>query len=367
MLSFLKFKNNDKVNCEVFRVEFDKRHVHKYGNYFLYLPLEEQLIQLVKSKYYKEFIRINDEESDIISGKYYKTLIQENIIGDNDITIQWLTDRIKTFNSARSSIFAILLQISDLPYRLRKGNIVCCGVWFISKNPPMNLFLKCNGKHGSSYCIILGKAIPYGKGFTRIYCGDKHQRRSMKKYNGDCQKIVDDPNTEDVNGVKGSSIAQLLPIFHIIWSFPPDYLHSVTEGVTELFVDTWFDYANHVKAWYLGRYAGDIDNLLLRMKPPCAITRCPRSVTERALWNASEWKNFLLYYSLICFYHFCLKNIMNIRSYSCTVFRFFLQLKMNEDNFIAASAALRLFVLRIESLYGKEYMKYNVHILLHIP
>ena len=41
--------------------------------------------------------------------------------------------------------------------------------------------------------------------------------------------------------------------------------------------------------------------------------------------------------------------------------------KITEAEFTAASAAIRLFVLQVESLYGKQYMKYNVHILLHIP
>ena len=106
---------------------------------------------------------------------------------------------------------------------------------------------------------------------------------------------------------------------------------------------------------------------LLEIKPPCEITRCPRPITERALWKASELKNFLLYYSFICLKPFLPKKYYEHWLLLVYSIQIFLQLKISESEFNAASIAIRLFVLRIESLYGKEYMKYNVHILLHIP
>ena len=63
-------------------------------------------------------------------------------IGDDDITIQWFVDGIETFISSRLSIWAILFQVNELPYRSRKDNMLCCGICFASKKPPMNLFLK---------------------------------------------------------------------------------------------------------------------------------------------------------------------------------------------------------------------------------
>jgi len=48
---------------------------------------------------------------------------------------------------------------------------------------------------------------------------------------------------------------------------------------------------------YLGRKLLEIDNLLLKIKPPCAIKRLPRSLSTRKYWKASEWRSFLLFYS----------------------------------------------------------------------
>ena len=99
-----------------------------------------------------------------------------------------------------------------------------------------------------------------------------------------------------------------LPVFHIIYSFSPEFLHSVAEGVTKLVVGSKFDSKNHAENWYLGKKVDDVDNRLLNMKPPSELTRCPRSTKERALYKASEWKNFLIYYSLVCYKDLLPKN-----------------------------------------------------------
>lgn len=39
---------------------------------------------------------------------------------------------------------------------------------------------------------------------------------------------------------------------------------------------------------------------LTAIKPPDLITRVPRSIRERSYWKATEWKHWLLYYSLPC-------------------------------------------------------------------
>ncbi|XP_067212377.1 uncharacterized protein [Linepithema humile] len=84
-------------------------------------------------------------------------------------------------------------------------------------------------------------------------------------------------------------------------------------------------------------------------------------------FKANDWKYFLLYYSLIC-----LKDLMPqkyIKHWLLFVYslNIFSKTKIEEDELFKAKTALREFVLNVESLYGKEYMKYNVHLLLHIP
>ena len=93
----MKFEDSEVEKCEGCKVEFKKSEKHKNGHYFLYVPLKDQLILLVKSKYFIEFRKTSDEESDIINGDFYRILREHGNIGDNDITIQWFVDGIKTF------------------------------------------------------------------------------------------------------------------------------------------------------------------------------------------------------------------------------------------------------------------------------
>lgn len=412
----LYFEGTNTVICQTCSQEFSKQSLDKIGHYFLYLPIKEQLMDFCNSKYYKELRKIDEDISDVINGKYYQQLKKNNIIGENDISIQWNTDGIKTFNSSRPSIWAILIQINELPYRLRKNHIICCSIWFVSKKPPMNIFLRpfveelielhqvgmetttylhqnpirikvhtllapvdssarpsiqnihqYNGEFGCSYCLIPGESVPYGRGHTWVYSGDKHEGRSIAQHSRDCDKVVKNPTLENVNGVMGPSVVQLLPIFHIIWSVPPEYLHSVCEGVIQLITSQSFNSRNHQKPWYLGLVKKEFDEILLKIKPPSEITRCPKSIEERALWKGSEWKNFLLYYSLICFKPFMTKEHYQHWFLFVYSMQIFLKEKITDAEHTSAAKALRLFVLGVETSYGKEFMKFNVHILLHIP
>lgn len=413
----LKFKNSERTNCEKCNIEFNKSAVRKAGYYFLYSPLKDQLILLVQSKYFSNFREKNLEESDVINGKRYRILREKSIIGDNDITIQFNVDGINTFDSSQRSIWVILVQVNELPYRLRKEHMMCCGIWFDSKKPPMNLFLKyfinelselhktgfevipffqekkitikvhtilasadaparCamqnlkqyNGENGCNYCLHPGLNVPFGDGFHRVYPVDNHQGRTHKQHHKDVNSLKAQTKVKDINGVKGPSVIMLLLLFHILWSFPPEALHDIFEGVTKMFTDAFLDTKNHTKEWYLGKKIKEMNELLLSMKPPSEVTRCPRPINQRSSWKASEWKNFLLYYSLVCF-----QKMMQHKKYYQHWFSFvysvqiLMKTKITEPELAAASAALTLFVSQIESLYGIDFMSYNVHILLHVP
>ncbi|XP_071639254.1 uncharacterized protein [Temnothorax longispinosus] len=200
---------------------------------------------------------------------------------------------------------------------------------------------------------------------TRVYPGCVKEPRTLRQHEVDCEIAMQTRTTP--HGVKGPSVLMLLPVFDITSSFTLDYLHNGLLGVAKTFADAWFHSSNHEKDWYIGNKVDLIDEKLLRIKPPCEITRTPRSISERNLWKASEWKHFLLYYSLIC-----LQNVMPlqyVKHWFLFVFsmHIFLQEKISDVDVLTATRALEMFVLKIEDLYGLEYYKFNVHLLLHIP
>ena len=101
--------------------------------------------------------------------------------------------------------------------------------------------------------------------------------------------------------------------------------------------------------------------------PPCEINRTPRTLQDLLRFKASEFRNFLLHYSLPI-----LKNLLpndHYKHWSLLVYAIvkFNGSEITEAEHRSATNALRTFVFQVQDLYGEEFMKYNVHLLLHLP
>ena len=104
---------------------------------------------------------------------------------------------------------------------------------------------------------------------------------------------------------------------------------------------------------------------MLKIKPPCEITRTPQSITEH--YKAHDWKNFTLYYSIPCLDGLMPKKYIQHWHLFVYGLKIFLQPTVSDHDFQLAKRSIYKFVEEIESLYGKHFMRYNVHLLLHIP
>lgn len=80
-----------------------------------------------------------------------------------------------------------------------------------------------------------------------------------------------------------------------------------------------------------------------KILPPSKITRTLRLLEDLKRFKASEFRNFLLHYSLVI-----LKNLL-------------------PNAYYKNLSLLGYPITRVEDLYGEEFMKYNVHLLLHLP
>lgn len=414
----LKFENNLYSRCSDCKKVFNKSSLRADGKYFIQIPLREQLKNVLASPLFNKLKRNDNPNpstiSDVNSGTMYRLLQNRGVIADTDITLQWNTDGVQMFNSSTRAIWPIQISINELPYRDRKDNILLCGLWYGNEKPNMNLFLRpfideltdlhslgisfippgseeeitikvhtllspvdsvaraplqnvnqFNGKFGCSFCLNPGDRVPVGRGYARVYCGGEGSKRTKRFHESDAEKAI--ARGRPVRGVKGVSLAWFIPLFHIIASFPPEYMHSVLLGVVKTFTAAMLDSHNSAKRWYIGNKNETFDRILENIRPPCEIKRIPRCSKTLKLWKASEWKNFLLYYSLVCF-----KDLLPpqyFKHWFLLVFSIytFLQDKISEHEFSAAEAAMNKFVLQVEELYGKEFMKYNTHLLLHIP
>lgn len=84
------------------------------------------------------------------------------------------------------------------------------------------------------------------------------------------------------------------------------------------------------------------------------MTRVPWSLNQRRFWKASEWQNWLLYYSL-----FVLKGVLprNIYQHWLILVTFMLLLckeSITEDEVVRCEELEIEFVKRFETLYSKE-------------
>lgn len=87
MLYDIEFTDN-RMKCEVCTTIYKEKYLDKRNNYFMHIPLREQLIELVKTEDFAQFRKTKEMKSDIINGNIYCNLRSKNIIGDNDITLQ---------------------------------------------------------------------------------------------------------------------------------------------------------------------------------------------------------------------------------------------------------------------------------------
>ena len=168
-----------------------------------------------------------------------------------------------------------------------------------------------------------------------------------------------------VRGIKGVSV--LATSLDLVESVPVDYMHAVLEGVVRLLLRAWFDSENHREAFYLGRCGRQIDDLLLRQRPPHEFTHPPRSVlNHRNYWKASELRNWLLFYSLPILM-MCLPPLY-LHHYALLVsaIHILLQESLTTSQITAAELMLCDFVALLPELYGEHSCNMNAHLLTHL-
>lgn len=102
------------------------------------------------------------------------------------------------------------------------------------------------------------------------------------------------------------------------------------------------------------------------LSPPDSMLRLPRSVTCRKYWKASEFRNFLLYYSVPC-----LRGILPTEYYNHLLFLVhgiytLLKGSISIEELTTAHISVSTFHKQFQDLYGLRNMRYNLHLLNHI-
>ena len=200
---------------------------------------------------------------------------------------------------------------------------------------------------------------------------------NIKSYNGHHELRTNESFTENakeaectpgknVFGVKGLTWFSFLPWFDMVRGVAVDYMHCITLGIVKMIMSLWFDKSYKNEIFSIASEIGKVERRLISIKPPSYITRLPRSLSEVSHFKATEFKNFLLFYSLPCLYGILPDDMFH--HFSLLVYSIFLLLQENitPSDILACKRMLLEFVINIPVFYGERYMTSNVHLLLHL-
>lgn len=399
---------------------FEQKELEKKNSYFLRIPVKDQLLRKLNNASFRAKIN-RDSEEGVCGGEAMKNLRAEGLIRPNDITLQFNTDGVNAYESSNDSIWPIFVSINELPYLDRKKNLILTGLWFGDEEPKMNSFLDAfvhelidlhhngltlkngmkvkvhcligsadskaraklqgiqqhNGSHGCSYCLKESRThwltdtahVPIYEGPVgepRTY--DQHLKDAKENINPTKKPNKNNRKKNLIGGVKEVSILMLLPIFCIFRSFVPDYMHNVLLGVVRQYLFGWLSSVNSDKEFYINPEKAELLNQrLLRMMPPDEITRLPRDLSRRKKFKASEFRSFLLHYSIPCLMDILPYKYLQHWSLLVYAMGIYLQPKIDPRDWKSAKEALEEFVYQTYNLYPEEWFTFNVHLLLHVP
>lgn len=216
-----------------------------------------------------------------------------------------------------------------------------------------------NGYDGCPWCYHPGQYIA---GTVRYPYRENIRLRTHKEVVRDMKKATRFDTV--VNGIKGLSAVVQLEAMDLVHGIVPDYMHCVLEGVAKQFTEFWL--TECASDAYIGGNVDRVNARLSQIRPPVSSTRLPRSLAERALWKATEWKFWLLFYSLPCVDGILPNRFVCHFSLLCQAIFMLLKTTVSREDLSCAGTLLTQFVRQTECLYGKAMSTYNLHQLLHL-
>ncbi|XP_070174358.1 uncharacterized protein [Littorina saxatilis] len=336
------------------------------------------------------------------------------------ISFQLNTDGVSIFRSSVFSIWPLYMVINELPpdIRFSRTNRIFAGLWFGKTKPQMLTFLtplatclkdlfntgfqtgkttvkglllsgvfdsparslfqniiQFNGFHGCPYCLMPGETFRTSAGgCTHIYplnmqyrngCGEPRTHQDTVKQAEEADALFQAGKHKNVKGVKGKAWSMCFPHFDVIRGVALDYMHCVCLGVTKMLMTLWFDKSHKSQPFSISNKLTEVSSRLMKIKPPNFLSRLPRPLTDMCHYKASEYKSFLLYYSLPC-----LMGILPGEYFQHYILLVEAMYILLGDQIIVrdierAERLLLHFCMNLPVYYGERYLTSNVHLLLH--
>ena len=412
--------DNRQVNCPFCQSIIDLKNIDQQ-HFFITINPSHAIRNLLQKhwKYYNWMTNERVPDNNVIKcfsdGKLSREFVKQL---DPETRKQYATytfnaDGARVFKKGGKSMWLIQLIINEIPENEKLMSPILTGIWYGDKKPDMNVFLtpfieqmnsladtgvKCyiageqkivklfglcccvdsgargpiqgltqyNGKFGCNWCLHPGK---WTREHSQVYPNKNppYQKRSHEESVRNIESAVnlrkDNPKIT-VNGFKNASQLLLLDFFDIITGLVPDYMHACALGIARQFMDIWFS-TNNIEC-KLRDHESEIDKKLACMKAPRKVARLSRPLSSRTNWNAREYENWILYYSVpILRSYFSEKYLHHWMKFVEALF-ILLQSEITLDELDKAHQLMLSFVELTEKLYGEGAMSPNVHQMIHI-
>lgn len=170
-----------------------------------------------------------------------------------------------------------------------------------------------------------------------------------------------------VMGFKGFSVLALAPHFDVVYGFAIDAMHSDYLGIAKALCSSWFDSENHINEFYIGNKIEMVDNNISKIKLFSQCDRNPRTISDRKLWKANEWRDWCLHFSIGVLYTIIPDRfLLNYGEFvACIIMLSSKEVHQSEIN--DSRNLIENFRKVYQEIYGESKMTYNQHTLTHLP
>lgn len=411
-----KTDRNRHHNCN----KCDEQISLKDATFFITLSIATQLKKILNNSILGHHM-VNRETPVSVDGVYrhfydgtaYKDLNQKFNLNSKDITLSVNYDGAPVTMSSKTKIVPILCSVNEFPAANRQNDLLVAAIWCGDKEPdPQVLFqptvselsqlgeqgfrwshsgseyrsrvfplcfcvdskargplinmIEFSGYYGCPWCyhpgvLVTSETNPLGN--VRYCTDEEYNLRTNTEIRADMAKASRDKNI--IVGVKGFSCLAPLISFNFCKSIRPHYMHNVPLGVDRTYMANLLEEGTN--PYYLNAgLLNTIDRRLTKLAVPRCIQRTPRPMSLTKYWKASEWKHFLLFYSLPVLADIVHPDIFQHLALLTSAMFILLSDRITTESLERARSMLNKFVLDYERLFGRNSMVFNVHQLMHL-
>lgn len=228
---------------------------------------------------------------------------------------------------------------------------------FIGDAPARALILNHRGhnaKNPCSKCKVTGKSI--------------NRRMTFCSYSDEPRNDIDYlMKTDQTHHLPKNESALKSLGFNMVTRVPFEYMHLLCLGITKKFLSAIVD----KKYEFEGLSRSDIAKVtarlaMIQLYTPSEFARRGRPLEDYVHYKATEFRLNLLYIGPLIFHKILHKDAYEHFLLLHSASRCILVSSPNEAQLEFAEAAFKAYVQTCEEIYGKSFLSYNIHCLLHV-